>query len=170
MAQAIDQLGIPEVKVTRPVPLYKGSLTLGDPETYDSALTINVERFPKTMQARARTASNFAVKPQSTQEVDGDTDMANGHDEQSDELSLVRNNLTYQVKDKNAPGGKRDVGRDDLAKGYEYGSTAVPISSSEENITKLETKPGLEILGFVAPDNVSSFERHPSKSMALLTF
>ncbi|KAI9721872.1 MAG: ATP-dependent DNA helicase II subunit 2 [Chrysothrix sp. TS-e1954] len=161
MAQAVDQLGIPETKVTRPVPLYKGTLTLGDAETYDSAITINVERFPKTMQARARTASNFVLKPELTQDVDGDTTMTNGHSDAPNELSLVRNNITYQVKDEDAPGGKKDVSRDDLAKGYEYGSTAVPISASEENITKLETKPGLEILGFVAPGN---FQRYMALS------
>ena len=65
------------------------------------------------------------------------------------DLAFVRNARTYQVVDEEAPGGKRDVDRDDLAKGYEYGRTAVHISESDENVTKLETQAGLEIVGFV---------------------
>lgn len=56
--------------------------------------------------------------------------------------------------DADAPGGKKDVSRDDLAKGYEYGRTVVPISESDENITKLECEAGMEIVGFVPKDKV----------------
>lgn len=42
MEQAIEELGIPRLKQTRPVPSYKGQLTLGDPNQYDSAMCIDV--------------------------------------------------------------------------------------------------------------------------------
>ena len=69
-------------------------------------------------------------------------------------LANVHNARTYQVVDEKAPGGKRDVNREDLAKGYEYGRTAVHISDSDLNVTKLETQAGLEIVGFIPWANV----------------
>lgn len=64
-------------------------------------------------------------------------------------LTSVQSTRAYQVPDESAPGGKKDVDRDQLAKGYEYGRTAVHISATDENVTKLETNAGLEILGFI---------------------
>ena len=78
---------------------------------------------------------------------DGDSSHEQG--ESGNPLTSVRNARDYQVIDPEAPGGKRDVQREDLAKGYEYGRTAVHISQSDENITKLETEAALELLGFI---------------------
>ncbi|KAI9837987.1 MAG: ATP-dependent DNA helicase II subunit 2 [Sarea resinae] len=164
--QAISELGIPRVKSVRPVPSYKGQLTLGDPEQYDSAMCIDVERYPRTMVAKAPGASQFVTKTGSsganeesstqapnTAAVDG----AREHHEQQSGLTSVKNARTYQVPDKDAPGGKRDVEREDLAKGYEYGRTAVHISESDENVTKLETTAGLDIVGFVPKQKYERF-------------
>lgn len=139
---------------------YKGQLTLGDPLQYDTAMCIDVERYPRTMIRKPPSASQFVqrsdlsnghVSTQSSATIRGDGDggepsaaMPNPNG-----LASVRNARTYQVVDEEAPGGKRDVVRDDLAKGYEYGRTAVHISESDENVTKLETQAGLEIIGFV---------------------
>ena len=71
-------------------------------------------------------------------------------------LAPVRSARTYQVIDEEAPGGKRDVTRDDLAKGYEYGRTAVHISESDLNVTKIETQAGFEIIGFIPWSTVSA--------------
>ena len=161
MQQAIEELGTPRLKVTRPVPLYKGQLTLGDPEHYDSALCIDVERYPKVMIRRPLSASQYVQKSdlsidhasaESSATLLPNGDMPgvgpNG-------LTSVRNARTYQVVDEEAPGGKRDVSRDDLAKGYKYGRTAVHISESDLNVTKLETQAGLEVIGFVPWSTVS---------------
>ena len=164
MQQAIDELGIPRLKSTRPVNSYRGPLTLGNPEQYDSAMCIDVERFPRTMVRRPLTASQFVQKSeissgtassqssktvvQDSQEIGLPRPDANG-------LASVKSARTYQVKDEEAPGGKRDVDREDLARGYAYGSTAVHISESEWNVTKLETQAGLEIIGFIPWDTVS---------------
>ena len=78
------------------------------------------------MVARPPTASSFVIR----------SDMAPGESTQSaptlldddanqDGLAAVKNTRTYQVSDENAPGGKKDVEQDELAKGYAYGSTAV---------------------------------------------
>jgi ATP-dependent DNA helicase 2 subunit 2 len=71
-------------------------------------------------------------------------------------MTTVRSIRTYQVPDETAPGGKRDVSTEELEKGYEYGRTAVHISASDETITKLETEPKLEVIGFVTQDKVKS--------------
>ena len=166
MQQAIEELGTPRLKATRPVPSYKGQLTLGDPEHFDSALCIDVERYPRVMVRRPLAASQYVqrsdlsnghISTQSSATVVPDADGADLGPAQPDGNSLtsVRNARTYQVLDEQAPGGKRDVSRDDLAKGYEYGRTAVHISESDLNVTKLETLPGFEIIGFIPWFNVS---------------
>ena len=168
MQQAIEELGTPRLKLTRPVPSYKKQLTLGDPERYDSALCIDVERYPRVMIRRPLSASQYVQRSEfsneyvSTQssatllpDADGFESGIRGADLNS--LASVGNTRIYQVIDEDAPGGKRDVSRDDLAKGYEYGRTAVHISESDLNVTKLETQAGLEIIGFVPWSTVSVY-------------
>lgn len=162
MQQAIDELGVPRLKSTRPVNSYKGHLTLGNPQQYDSAMCIDVERYPRTMIRRPLTASQFVQRSELSDESTGTSAVARPADPESglpapgtNGLTSVRSARTYQVKDEDAPGGKRDVEREDLAKGYAYGSTAVHISESEFNVTKLETEAGLEIIGFIPWDTVS---------------
>ena len=167
MQQAIEELGTPRLKTTRPVPSYKGQLTLGDPEHFDSALCIDVERYPRVMVRRPLAASQYVqrsdlsngqVSTQSSATMMPDADGVDPGSTHPDGNSLtsVRNARTYQILDEEAPGGKRDVNRDDLAKGYEYGRTAVHISESDLNVTKLETQPGFEIIGFVPWSTVSA--------------
>lgn len=154
MKQAIDELSVPRLKTTRLVNSYYGQLTIGDPYEYESALCIHVERFPRTAVRRPLTASQFVQR----------TDLSSGHARRqtpaalspdANGLTSVRSARTYQVKDEEAPGGKRDVDRDDLARGYAYGSTAVHISESEWNVTKLETTAGFDIIGFIPWETVS---------------
>jgi len=147
------------VKVTRPYSSYEGRLCLGDYNTYpDTALYIDVKRYFKTHQAKPVTASSFVTRSsvgngeasgQSSHTIPGDTEMTDAPD-----LSAVKNEITYQINDPSGPGGKRDLDREDLAKGYLYGSTAVPINISEENVTKLETSRNFEIIGFIHSDKV----------------
>lgn len=152
---------MPRLKTTRPVHSYKDQLTLGDPVEYDSAACIDVERYPRTMVRRPMAASRFVQRQDPTDDStpstgtvvrDRDIPMP---DADGNELAGVRSSRTYQVLDEEAPGGKRDVDRDDLAKGYEYGRTAVHINESDENVTKLETQKKLEIIGFIPWANVS---------------
>ena len=171
--QAIEELGTPRLKLTRPVPSYKGQLTLGNPSQYDSALCIDVERYPRVMVRRPMTASQFVQRSdlsnkhesaQSSTTVLPDDELPAGViQSDSNSLTNVKNARTYQVVDEEAPGGKRDVSRDDLAKGYEYGRTAVHISESDLNVTKLEMQAGLEIIGFIP---WSSYERYMSMSVS----
>ncbi|KAL8847322.1 MAG: hypothetical protein Q9221_007638 [Calogaya cf. arnoldii] len=163
LQQAVEELGIPRLKTTRPVHSYKDPLTLGNPEEYDSAACIDVERYPRTMIRRPMGASRFVQRQnqydgstQSTGTVVHDGDIAMP-DADGNDLAGVKNSRTYQVVDEEAPGGKRDVDRDDLAKGYEYGRTAVHINETDENVTKLETQKKLDIIGFIPWANYDRF-------------
>ncbi|KAF7196411.1 ATP-dependent DNA helicase II subunit 2 [Pseudocercospora fuligena] len=151
LAQAVNELQIPRLKITKGTPT-RTILTLGNPEQYDDALTIEVERYIKTMRASAPSASKFVVREGVQHPTQSSATLSNGSaqaPEGGDGLAAVRTARSYQVDDENAPGGKKDVEPDELSKGYEYGRTAVHISESDQNVTTFETKPGLEILGFV---------------------
>ena len=103
------------------------------------------------MVAKPPSASQFVLK----------ADGAEATHSSLSNLTNVRNAYSYQVQDPEAPGGKKDVERDDLAKGYEYGRTAVHISESDINIVKLETEAAMEIIGFVPKENVSAASGRP---------
>lgn len=160
IAQAVDELDIPRLKQTKPYKTYDGPLTLGDPEVDPRAMSIHVERYFKTKRASPPSASNVVLKAnhgsQSTQTIEDD-EMGGIEFDQGGEFAAVKNARTYKVNDPDAPGGKRDVDFDDLAKGYEYGRTAVHISEAEFNITKLESKKGFSIVGFIQQDKYEPF-------------
>ncbi|PGH30208.1 ATP-dependent DNA helicase II subunit 2 [[Emmonsia] crescens] len=169
LEHAISEMEIPRTKAVRSMPTFKGDLRLGDPEQYSSALTIQVERYYRTYAARPPAASSFVpssvlAEGQETTQSSATLEAKEPSQEQgarAASLTSVRNARTYQVDDKEAVGGKRDVERDELAKGYEYGRTAVHITESDENITKLETDAALEFIGFIPSDK---YERYMNMS------
>lgn len=147
IAEAIDELDTPRVKTVKPYKTYDGALTLGDPGTFPAAMSINVERYFKTHRATPLTASSVVVKSEGAGSQAAET--ADGEEMDGVEFSAVKQARSYKVNDPDAPGGKQDVEFDDLAKGYEYGRTAVHISESEHNITKIETTKSFSIVGFI---------------------
>lgn len=156
MAEAISYLDIPRVKTTRPYKSYDGTLTLGDPSQHGDALSISVERYFKTHKATVPPASRvvFGAGPGVSQDSsDLGGDRMEGIESTGD-FAAVKNARTYKINDPEAPGGKRDVELDSLAKGYEYGRTAVHISESEYNITKMETTRQFTIVGFINQEKV----------------
>jgi ATP-dependent DNA helicase 2 subunit 2 len=178
LQQAISELEVPRVKVTKSMPSFKGFLQLGNSNDYDTAVRIPVERYFRTYVAKPPSASSFVLRPGAGagQEESGSsaTVTAPGASQfpgEENTLTAVRMSRTYQIKDESAPGGKGDVERDDLAKGYEYGRTAVHISQIDENITTLETFAGLELIGFIQSDQVGSitetFSVSPSNRYAV---
>lgn len=150
LEQAVSELDIPRIKVTKSMPSFKGNLMLGNPEEYDTAITIPVERYFRTYVAKPPSASSFVLR--SGTET-GSQALGRGNDE-GDPLTSVRTLRTYQITDESAPGGKADVERDDLAKGYEYGRTAVAIEQADESVTNLQTFAGMSLIGFVSMDHV----------------
>jgi ATP-dependent DNA helicase 2 subunit 2 len=139
------------------MPSFKGFLSLGDASKYETALRIPVERYFRTYVAKPPSASSFALRAggQGREEAEAGAGKSTSGGEA---LTTVRTSRTYQINDESAPGGTVDVERDDLAKGYEYGRTAVHISQTDENITSLETFAGLEMIGFVHVTKVRSID------------
>ncbi|APA10393.1 hypothetical protein sscle_06g051630 [Sclerotinia sclerotiorum 1980 UF-70] len=153
IAEAIEALATPVVKVTREYNTYTGPLTLGDPTKYpETAVSIDVARYFKTHQAKPVSARSYVEA--------GDEELPD-----ADDLTSVKQTRTYKVNDPTAPGGKRDVERDDLEKGYEYGSTIVHISQADEGVTKLQAIKDFSIIGFV-PNN---YERYLNMGESCIT-
>jgi len=163
LEEAIAELDIPRIKVTKSMPSFKGFLQLGDASKYETAFRIPVERYFRTYVAKPPSASSFVLRS-GTQGQEDDAPAASQTPGEGEALTAVRTSRTYQITDESAPGGKVDVERDDLAKGYEYGRTAVHISQTDENITNLETFAGLELIGFIQSDKVGYWQ-----SQGLLT-
>lgn len=143
MQEAIDGISNPQVKSVRPTPTYRGTLRLGDPTNFDTAISIDVERYFKTSVRRPPTASAYAVNV--------------GRSQAHTQLNAVHNEYTYSVKDDTERDGLKHLKREDLAKGYEYGRAVVHISETDENITKLQTEAGYEIIGFIPAENVERY-------------
>ncbi|KAJ9639757.1 uncharacterized protein PV06_10845 [Exophiala oligosperma] len=141
MQEAIDQLSRPDMKPIRATPTYRGQLRLGDPEQYDTALSIDVERYFKVQTRRPPTASSFVIRENTADDDQG--------------LQSVHSIYKYSAKLEN--GETKELSREELAKGYEYGRTAVAIMESEQNITKLETSMGYDILGFIPMEHVERY-------------
>jgi ATP-dependent DNA helicase 2 subunit 2 len=164
LAEAIAQMDTPRLKETRPIPSFKGGLTLGNANLYEATMTIDVERYPCTMIAKPPTASSFVVRTDlgGAPGASGEESATVPEDQPVDgQLSAVRNQRAYQVDNPDEPGIKMNVEMEDLEKGYEYGRTAVHISESESNVVKLETEAAFELIGFIRADK---FDRYLAMS------
>ncbi|KAK8050583.1 Ku70/Ku80 N-terminal alpha/beta domain-containing protein [Apiospora phragmitis] len=154
IAEAIAELSVPRLKPVKPYKTYEGPLTLGDPQ--QGAMSIDVERYFKTHKAAIPAASNVVLQ-QNHATQSGDGGAMEGVQSSGGDFAAVSAERTYKVNDPEAPQGKLEVKLEDLAKGYEYGRTAVHISDSEHNITKIETTKGFAIIGFIPQDNFEPF-------------
>lgn len=132
---------------------------LGDFEKYpETALSIDVQRFFKTKAAKPPSATSYITPAlvdettRSSNNLQGDMEMT---DAPSSGLIAVKSSTSYTVDDPEAPGGKKNLYREDLAKGYAYGRTAVYLSESEQNIATLQTLKSFSIIGFIPSDGVS---------------
>ena len=159
LAQAIEELSIPRLKSVKPVPSYRRDLSLGVGEGY-SGLSIEVERYPRVMIRAAPSASSYVVRADGTNGTDGEQLPDAGEldgDDDVHEFSALRTDRMYEIKDKDAEGGKREVPQSELQKGYAYGRTAVWIDEPDKHHLDLETKQSLELLGFIPRDNFERF-------------
>ena len=110
------------------------------------------------MIAKPIRASNFVQKskPEGTESGEGPSVRHEIKEAEDDKkMSYVKNERTYLVKDETEEGGKKEVDRGELEKGYMYGRAVVPISGTDESITILETDPRYEILGFIPRQGVN---------------
>ena len=146
MAEVIASIDYPRVKKVRPVPSYRGLLTIGAPDQFDDAIAIDVERYPRTKRAAAPSATKY-VPPQ---DAEKEPAREGGVAIQGGSVVLQR---TYKIK---RDGNEVEVEKEDLDKAYLYGRTIVNISDADLNLTKLQTDAELGIIGFVEKAGVSN--------------
>lgn len=165
LAEAVQELDTPRVKPVRLVKSYDGPLTLGNPEQFASALSINVERWPVTKVNRPAAATTVTVKSESdtTQSTHTLEDEMDGVEYDDPQFNSVKQHRTYKINDPSAPGGKRDVEFEELNRGWAYGSTAVYIPDFDKSLTSLEAVKNFSIMGFVNMNKVRRI-RWPSYS------
>ncbi|CZT02065.1 related to ATP-dependent DNA helicase II, 80 kDa subunit (KU autoantigen protein P86) [Rhynchosporium agropyri] len=170
MAEALASLANPSVKVVRPFKQYDGRLGLGDFEKYpESALYIDVQRYSRVKQAKPPSASSFVS---AAANATGEANAHSSHTVEDTEmmdapgLSAVKSSVAYRVNDAAAAGGTVDLQREDLAKGYYYGSTAVPFGQDEEGVTRFNSRQGFSIIGFVPNDK---YERYLTMGESSIT-
>ena len=155
LQEAIDELATPRIKSVRPVTTFKGDLCLGSASQYEIAMTIAVERYPKVMRRTVPSATSVVIRAAPSQ------------NEVGNDVAGVRSSYQYAVKDPSQAGGVKLVEREELAKGYEYGRTAVHISETDQNITKFETSASYEILGFVPVEKIERYTLLESSSVLM---
>ncbi|EEB09189.1 Ku domain-containing protein Pku80 [Schizosaccharomyces japonicus yFS275] len=138
----------PPIRKVKPVPIFRGILSLGNPQDPDASLAFPIERYPYTRIAKppVSTAFDASAKPSADPSgADNDEVMSQPNlGMHSDVVSTIRTYVVHDpVKDETF-----EVDRKDLESGYSYGRTIIPISSTDEDIMSLDTQAGLEVLGF----------------------
>ena len=142
MAEVISSIAHPRVKKVRPVPSYRGVLTIGSPDRFpEDAICIDVERYPRTKRATPISAAKY-VPRQPSQTQPGMDGIQGGI------VSLERK---YKIKKGDE---EVEVQKEDLEKAYLYGRTIVNLSDADAVVLKLETTADLAILGFVEQKGV----------------
>jgi ATP-dependent DNA helicase 2 subunit 2 len=134
MAEVISSLEHPQVRKVRPVPSYRGKLTIGSQDKYDDVIAIDVERYPRTKKASPLSASKYIPSSPA------------GNGEPPSQGGRVALQRTYKVK---RNGEDVEVEKEELQKGYLYGRTIVNLSEADQSILNLETNAELTIVGFV---------------------
>lgn len=159
LAEAVEELDIPRVKPVRLVKSYDGPLTLGNPEEFPSATSINVERWPTTKVNRPAAATTVTVKqePSGTQSTHTLAEDMDGVEYDDPQFNSVKQHRTYKINDPSAPGGKRDVEFEELNRGWAYGSTAVCIPDSDKDLTSFGAVKSFSIIGFVSMSKIDPF-------------
>lgn len=156
LAEAVEELSIPRVKPVRLVRSYDGPLTLGDPEQFASAISINIERWPATKVNRPAAATTVTVKqdPSGTQSTHTLGEEMDGVEYGDPQFTSVKQHRTYKINDPGAPGGKRDVEFEELNRGWAYGSTPVHIPDSDKDLTSIGAVKSFSVVGFVSMSKV----------------
>ena len=156
-AEVAASLLIPRIRPVRPVTTFKGILSIGNIAKYPHAVQINVERYPKSKQAKVPTATKFSVPAETrniiVQASQSRQQTAAGNVNESKATHQVIPSRVYKLQD-----GEELPDRALLEKGYAYGKTVVPISKADEDFLQFESHVGLEILGFLDAKQARVFE------------
>ncbi|TPX69665.1 hypothetical protein SpCBS45565_g02344 [Spizellomyces sp. 'palustris'] len=138
-------------KSVKPVTVFRGPLTLGDPESHPAeSLEIPVWVYNKTAEMKLPSAKKWSALAEAISE--GERNGAT--------YGAVEMQRTYKPalgdadlqKDQN--GQDKSISKDDLVRAYRYGKSLVPFSSEDEEAMKLRTSKGMSILGFVKQSEI----------------
>ena len=136
MDSALEEISQPYVRPVRPIPLYRGALTIGNKNEYaDSALAVNVTMYARTKKSSLPLFKKWSVVAE------------NAQDNRQKTHEVLRT-YSYTVWDDES-GAEVHVDKEDLMKAYPYGATLVPAQNFDEEQFKLDTHMALDILGFV---------------------
>ncbi|GJE94221.1 ku80-like protein [Phanerochaete sordida] len=154
-AVAIEEISRPEAKQTKSQPS-ASVLRLGDAENHpEEAFEINVKICKCTALVRPKSFKKFAKISEDVEMRDPDDD-----EEPTVEYGQLNREIRYSYDPTERPddedaeeddddkkkGEPQDVEKEELVRGYKYGTSFVPVP--ENNFPKLETKRGMEICGF----------------------
>ncbi|KAK9459428.1 SPOC like C-terminal domain-containing protein [Lipomyces oligophaga] len=135
--EVLIEMDIPTVRTIRPTASFRGLLSIGDPfeELYqDGLIQIPVERYACIKLAKAPNTTAY----------------------KSDTNSQIGRKIVYKVEldsdeDPNGDGKiEIEVEKDKLTKGFRYGNTVIPFDNDELELLRFPTRPGIDIIGFVA--------------------
>ncbi|CAG8663340.1 12940_t:CDS:10, partial [Acaulospora morrowiae] len=140
MEETLRQLSKPYIRVVRPTPVYKGTLSLGDFETNpQSSLVFNVEMYNRTTKAKLLTAKKYSSIAETSTSNDKKTFEVNV----SKSHYISNNNEAVEVQ------------MDELNKAYILGKTYVPVDELNEEIFNLPTKESMQIICFLKSDDLN---------------
>ncbi|CAG8538658.1 13242_t:CDS:10 [Funneliformis caledonium] len=140
MEYVLRQLSKPYIRPVKPTSVYRGTLTLGDPETYKSAsLVIDVELIARSMKAKLKSFKKYSALAET----------ANNIENKTYEVSQSR---TYSITVDENVNEKVDVPQDELDRAYALGKTFIPISKQDENVFSFESSPCLSIISFIGKE------------------
>ncbi|BFZ55853.1 ATP-dependent DNA helicase yku80 [Savitreella phatthalungensis] len=154
-AEAAKSMHVPRIKPVRPVPLYRGPLTVGMGE---KAIAIDVEVYAKTKLAKPPSATKVSTLINSSDFIDT-ADAPTDRPKNSRPVNLARSYRTDS--------GREVDDRGQLERGFTYGRTVVPVSEADAAFLRFATEPCLELLGcFEAQDYRRYFSMSESYEVA----
>ncbi|KAK9322775.1 SPOC like C-terminal domain-containing protein [Lipomyces orientalis] len=152
-AEVLRDLEIPHVRKVRSTNSYNGTLTIGDPNQFNDALVIPVERFAYVKKATPISSVAY-TKPKGTVPTSPTRPTA----------TRLGRKVKYEITvSKESEDGKKEknvqeVEKGDLKKGYRYGASVVPLSAEEEDNLRFLTIASLDIIGFVPFETIGPWQ------------
>ncbi|KAF0411993.1 SPOC domain-like protein [Gigaspora margarita] len=138
MEETLKQLSKPHIRTVRPIPLFKGALTLNDTKmSSQTSLSINVEMYSRTTKVRPLKSTKYSALAEATTTIHNKTSEVNMS--RTYTISVVDNDKNEAV----------EVPREELNKAYSLGKTLIPVNEADEEVFTMVTTKSMEVVGFV---------------------
>ncbi|CAG8590941.1 24651_t:CDS:10 [Dentiscutata erythropus] len=138
MEETLKQLSKPHIRTVRPVPIFKGALTLNNAKMSSQiSLSINVEMYSRTTKVRPPTLTKYSALAEASTTIHKKTSEVNMS--RTYTISVVDNDKNEAV----------EVPREELNKAYSLGKTLIPVNEADEEAFTMITIKSMEIVGFI---------------------